>query len=656
MSLEPGSRIGVYEIEAALGGGGMGQVYRARDTRLGRTVAIKVLPPDLTHDRERLARVEREARALAALNHANIAVLYGVEETSGAWALILELVEGETLASRLRRGVSVSEALELARQIAAALDAAHEKGIVHRDLKPGNVMVTPAGTVKVLDFGLAKLAEPGAVDLTQAPTETGATATGAVLGTPAYMSPEQARAQAVDKRTDIWAFGCVLFELLTQRRAFEGPTVSDTLAAILNREPDWTLLPSNVPARVLELLRRCLTKDLTRRTRDIGDVALDLDAARAGNESSPVAHQASATGIAWKAAAFGSALVAASALLLLWQRGAPEAVQTESSPSINALRQLTTDRGLSTDPSLSADGRLVAYASNRSGAGNLDIYVQQTAGGPAIRLTADSADDHQPNVSPDGSLVVFRSERSPRGVYVASTLGGEARLLAPDGMRPMFSPDGRSIAFWTGRWLAPRGTDAVRQTFVMPAAGGAPTRVATNLESAGDVVWAPDGRSLLVFGRQTVSGSSDGADWWWQPIAGGAAVATGALPRFAAQGATGPTDLVFPYPLNWTSAGVLFTGDRGSDEGDAQGLWLVALDSTSGRAAGDAVRLTNGTTRDVSASVALDGRMVFAAVVSNRTTFALPRMPMRARPPGCSVSSETTRSTRGGPACRRTDV
>ena len=192
--------------------------------------------------------MEREARALAALNHPNIAVLYGVEETGGAWALVLELIEGETLGSRLLRGLSVSEALALARQIAAALDAAHEKGIVHRDLKLGNVMVTPAGTVKVLDFGLAKLVEPGSVDLTQATTETRATATGAVVGTPAYMSPEQARGQLVDKRTDIWAFGCVLFELLSGRRAFEGATVSDTLAAILFREPDWTALPEQTPA------------------------------------------------------------------------------------------------------------------------------------------------------------------------------------------------------------------------------------------------------------------------------------------------------------------------------------------------------------------------------------------------------------------------
>ena len=350
MSLAPGTRIGVYQLEAALGAGGMGEVYRAIDTRLGRPVAIKVLPPGLAHDRDRLARMEREARALAALNHPNIAVLYGVEEIAGAWALVLELVDGETLASRLLRGLTVPEALALARQIAAALDAAHEKGIVHRDLKPGNVMVTPAGAVKVLDFGLAKLAEPASVDLAQAPTETGATAAGAVLGTPAYMSPEQARGQAVDKRADIWAFGCVLFELLTQRRAFAGATLSDTLAAILEHEPDWAALPSTTPPRVREVLRRCLTKDVTRRARDIGDVALDLDAAQSGDAHDSAVRAAlidrhclegSRPRVCARRCRRAAAVAARRARI-----GSCELRR----PTIGALSQLTSDQGLSTSP------------------------------------------------------------------------------------------------------------------------------------------------------------------------------------------------------------------------------------------------------------------------------------------------------------------
>ena len=623
MSLAPGTRIGVYEVEAVLGAGAMGEVYRALDTRLGRMVAIKVLPDSLTHDRERLARLEREARALAALNHQNIAVLYGVEETGGGLALVIELIEGETLARRLARGLTMPEALELARQIAAALDAAHEKGVVHRDLKLDNVMVTPAGTVKVLDFGLAKLVEAGPGGyVTQAVTETRATVVGAIMGTPAYMSPEQARGQTADKRADIWAFGCVLFELLSSRRAFDEATLSDTLAAILTREPDWTLLPSTTPARVIEVLRRCLAKELTRRARDIGDVALDLDTAQTDNESSPAALGTRGAIIVWKVASMVATIVASGAVfLLLWQRGEPAPPTVLTPTAIGALRRVTSDQGLSTDPSLSADGRILAYASNRAGAGNLDIYVQQTAGGTYIRLTSDSADDHQPNLSPDGSLVVFRSERSPRGIYVASALGGEARFLAPDGMRPVFSPDGLSIAYWTGASLAPRASGGVRQTFVMPAGGGTPTRVATSLKSAGDVVWAPDGRSVLVFGRQA---ASDEPDWWWQRVDGGAAVRTGALARFNSQGNKGLSNLAFPYPLGWVKAGVMFSGDRGSDEGDAQGIWMVAVDPASGRLEADAVRLTNGTTRDLSASVAQDGRMVFAALHSLRTTFALP--------------------------------
>ena len=248
MNVSPGSRIGPYEITAKLGQGGMGEVWRARDTKLGRDVAIKILPPAFTQDVDRLARFEREARLLAQLNHPNIAAIYGLEEQEGSRGLVMELVEGETIADRLSRGtMTTEEALAVFRQIAEALEAAHAQGIVHRDLKPQNVKLRRDGTVKVLDFGLAKAAEPGTIsgpsDPTFSPTLTtpGATAAGVILGTAAYMSPEQARGRAVDKRSDIWAFGVVLFEALTGRRLFEGETVTDTLAAVLRAEIDGKL-------------------------------------------------------------------------------------------------------------------------------------------------------------------------------------------------------------------------------------------------------------------------------------------------------------------------------------------------------------------------------------------------------------------------------
>ena len=280
--LAAGTRLGLYEIVGLLGAGGMGEVYRARDTTLGRDVAIKILPAAFTADPERVARFEREARVLASLSHAHIGAIYGLEEAGGIRALVLELVEGLTLADTLPHaagsgGVPISEALLIARQIADALEAAHEKGVVHRDLKPANIKITPNGTVKVLDFGLAKV-DPAVSQLADSPTITAiATREGIITGTAPYMSPEQARGKSVDKRTDIWAFGCVLYELLTGTRAFPGDTTTDALAAVVTREPDWSALPPATPPTIRRLLARCLDKDLARRLRDIGDARLEID-------------------------------------------------------------------------------------------------------------------------------------------------------------------------------------------------------------------------------------------------------------------------------------------------------------------------------------------------------------------------------------------
>jgi serine/threonine protein kinase/Tfp pilus assembly protein PilF len=282
-SLAPGSRLGPYEVLKPLGAGGMGEVYLARDTRLERNVAIKALPGTVVGSTERLARFDREAKLLASLNHANIAAIYGLEEVDGVPHLVLEFVEGETLGERLRRGsIAPRETLEIGRQVAAAMEAAHDKGIIHRDLKPGNVMLTPAGQVKVLDFGLARSGGSTATstsDLSASPTlAAGATAAGVILGTAPYMSPEQARGREVDRRTDIWAFGCLLFECLAGRGAFTGETVSDVVARILEREPDWNLVPQSAPPRLADLVRRCLTREVDNRPRDIGDLRRELDA------------------------------------------------------------------------------------------------------------------------------------------------------------------------------------------------------------------------------------------------------------------------------------------------------------------------------------------------------------------------------------------
>jgi serine/threonine protein kinase/tetratricopeptide (TPR) repeat protein len=298
MALSTGTRLGNYEILSALGSGGMGEVYRARDVRLGRSVAIKALPEALARDPERLARLEREAQLLASVQHPNIAVLYGIEDGAGTSYLAIELIEGETLAQRLARGpLTVGETLDIGAQIASALDSAHERGIVHRDLKPSNVMVMTSGALKVLDFGLAKgtpsISESG-LDMSASPTMVaGPTAAGMVVGTASYMSPEQARGRPVDRRTDVWALGCILFECLTGRQTFAGETASDVLARVLEREPDWNLLPPGVPTRLRDLMRRCLTKNASERPRDMGDLRGEM-LAIAADQSSP--RRASADG------------------------------------------------------------------------------------------------------------------------------------------------------------------------------------------------------------------------------------------------------------------------------------------------------------------------------------------------------------------------
>jgi serine/threonine protein kinase len=287
MALGPGVTLGHYEVVASLGAGGMGEVWRARDTRLGREVALKVLPPAFASDPERMSRFGREARVLASLNHPHIGAIYGLEDADGVTALVLELIEGPTLADRIAPGpMPVDEALPIARQIAAALEAAHEQGIVHRDLKPANVKVKADGTVKVLDFGLAKALQPqvgsAAGEPTHSPTVTAPTQKGVILGTAAYMAPEQARGAPVDRRADVWAFGCVLFEMLAGRRPFVGADVTDTLAAVLRSEPVWESLPASTPPPILKLLRRCLQKTAANRLRDIGDARLEIEDAIAG--------------------------------------------------------------------------------------------------------------------------------------------------------------------------------------------------------------------------------------------------------------------------------------------------------------------------------------------------------------------------------------
>jgi eukaryotic-like serine/threonine-protein kinase len=432
LALTSGARLGPYEIVAPLGAGGMGEVYRARDGKLNREVAIKVLPVAFAEDVDRLARFRREAQVLAALNHPHIAAIYGLEESSGVEALVLELVEGETLAERLAKGaLPVEDALEIARQIAEALEAAHERGIVHRDLKPANVKVNPQGKVKVLDFGLAKaLAGDGSSpDVSTSPTLTAAaTQAGVVIGTAAYMSPEQARGKSVDKRADIWAFGTVLYEMLTGRRCFEGETVSDTLAAVLMRDPDWSALPAGTPAPVRRVLKRCLDRSPKTRLHDIADARLEMDEAvdpSAAAAAPAAAKLSSRSGLAWAAAAVLALAAAAGWWRALSVPKPVSGVRTAFAVSIPAADTLTYDD--TPNLALSRDGRRLVYEAERSGTSHLFL---RTFSEIEPRMLEGTAGARDPFFSPDGQWIGFFAE----GKLKKSPVGGGPPQTICDGV------------------------------------------------------------------------------------------------------------------------------------------------------------------------------------------------------------------------------
>ena len=384
MALSPGTRAGPYEIVAAIGRGGMGEVFRARDTELRREVALKVLPDVFARAPDRLSRFEREAQILASLNHPNIAAIYGFADIEGGRALVLELVEGPTLADRLLAGpLPLSEAVAMARQMCEALDAAHERGVVHRDLKPGNVKLTPDGVVKLLDFGPAKI-DREAASVTDPTIILEPTVEGVLLGTTAYMSPEQARGRPVDKRTDIWSFGAVLYEMLTGHPAFAAATISDTIAAVLGRDPEWNRLPATTPAGVRRLLRRCLEKDPKERFRDIGDVRVELreaEAVPAGPEVGGLAQSHK-----WwlgGAAAFGIVSLLAIVVATM-ERESP--VAAWQNPLANAAFTRVTDfAGSEYDAAISSDGKFVAFRADRDG--QVDVWLTQLGSGRFVNLT-----------------------------------------------------------------------------------------------------------------------------------------------------------------------------------------------------------------------------------------------------------------------------
>jgi Tol biopolymer transport system component len=601
-----GQTISHYRVIEKLGAGGMGVVWKARDPRLDRFVAVKLLAAAQMGDPDRRRRFAQEARAASALNHPHIVTIYDVDragpEARSADFIVMEFVAGKPLHQLIpRSGMRLAEALRLAAQIADALAAAHAAGIVHRDLKPGNVMVAVHGSVKVLDFGLAKLATPRPGEMER--TETIGTATqtgeGTIAGTVSYMSPEQAEGRNADARSDIFSFGAVLYEMVTGRRAFQHESRLSTLSAILRDEPPpATELSPGLPREIDRVIAHCLRKDPAERFQNMADLKIvledlkqDLDSGALGPAAAPRRRPSAA--IAWACAG-----ILAAGMALMWWRQAHTAVP----PLQLSMRQLTADSGLTTSPVLSRDGKLVAYASDRGTHKNLNIWIHPlTAGAQPIRLTRGTADDDEPDFSPDGGLIAFHSSRDGGGIWLVPTYGGEERLLVRGGHFPRFSPDGQRIVYCvrcTGTAFLVRS-----QIYTVSVTGGEPKQLAADVAWVSNPMFSSDGKFVLFAGATAVNDFTT-MDWWVTPAAGGPSVRTGAIAALAAQ---------HPKPYgslsDWVDGRVLFTVDSQ--------VWGVPLRQPNWKIAGPARQLTTGSNTATLARAARDGLLAFNSAQSS---------------------------------------
>jgi len=514
----------------------MGEVYRASDTKLKREVALKVLPEEFARDPQRMARFEREAQILAALSHPNIAVIYGLQESGGERALVMELVEGSTLGERIaQRALPLEEALPISKQIAEALEYAHEHGIIHRDLKPANIKIAPDGQVKLLDFGLAKALEGEASEgnIATSPTITvAATCAGMILGTAAYMSPEQAKGKPVNRRADIWAFGCVLYEMLVRKPLFGGETITDTLAAVVRAEPEWSQLPANTPQRIRELLQRCLQKDQRQRLQAIGEARIAVEQAMSGQPSEiPTPATSDAP---WRRALPWVIMVVALAAMV----GAASRLWNHASPPDTRVIRLTDLPGLEESPAISPDGRSVAFTADVGG--KRQVFVQLIAGGAPLQITRDTVDHECPRWSPDSSSMLYFSSAvsgTVQGsIWEIPALGGvPRRVINSVGCADVNPTDGRLALFrlakegiqlvttptdgsrfdvvaefapatyylyprWSpdGRWIAFQRGDSIRfDIFVVPAAGGESHQLTHDNNMMSGFAWLPDSTGIV---------------------------------------------------------------------------------------------------------------------------------------------------------------
>jgi Tol biopolymer transport system component len=599
-------------IVAPLGAGGMGEVYRARDSRLDRDVAIKVLPPAFAADPIARARFEREAKAIAALSHPNILAIHEFGGHEGTAYSVTELLEGETLRARLTAGAMPSrKAIEFSVQIARGLAAAHDRGIVHRDLKPENLFVTADGRAKILDFGLARVAASQAEAAAAAVPTMIQTDPNLVMGTVGYMSPEQVRGLDVDSRSDLFAFGAVLYEILSGRRAFQRDTPAETMTAILKEDPpELVAAIGDLPPALDRIVRRCLEKSPTERFQSARDLAFALENLT-GSTASTGARAAHTGAAAPRGRALGWAALAILALAAGAAAGWWAHARLETAPpSTGTLAQLTDFPGIERSPSLSADGKTVVYASNASG--NFDIYSLRVGGRNPIDLTADSPDgDVMPALSPAGDQIAFRSERSGGGIFVMGATGESIRRLTDFGYDPSWSPDGKELVVSSIGASSPFERSGIGKLVVVTMATGA----RRTLDIASDAMqpsWSPHGHRIAFWGVERATGRRD----LWTIAADGSGPALRAT-----------EDAAVDWNPVWAPDGgqLYFVSDRAG----VMNLWRIAIDERSGRPLGAPAPVSVPTSYIDGFSIAKDGRLIFAATDRRSTLRRLDFDPQR---------------------------